>query len=163
MAMNGDWTNTSTFQATPSSLNRECTGYISANCGSLQPKLQWSLRTTLGFEKVDVSLLWRHIDSFVQEPDDIENVNGPAFSGTKAGFGTVDFGKIPSYDYFDLSSRVKITDNLTLTLTVQNLFDKQPPLTGATIGSTSYNSGNTYPSTYDVLGRRYAASVKVSF
>jgi len=163
MAMNGNWTNTSTFQATPSSLNRECTGYISANCGSLQPKLQWSLRTTLGFEKIDVSLLWRHIDSFVQEPDDVENVNGPAFKGTKAGFGTVDFGKIPSYDYFDLSSRVKITDNLTLTLTVQNLLDKKPPLTGATIGSTAFNSGNTYPSTYDVLGRRYAASVKVSF
>jgi outer membrane receptor protein involved in Fe transport len=58
---------------------------------------------------------------------------------------------------------LKITDNLTLTLTVQNLLDKQPPLTGATIGSTSFNSGNTFPSTYDVLGRRYAASVKVSF
>ncbi len=163
MAFNGNWTNSSTFQASPSSLNRDCVGYISSSCGSLQPELQWSVRTTLGFEKVDVSLLWRHIDSFVQEPDDIENVNGPAFKGTKAGFGQVDFGKIPSYDYFDLSSRVKITDNLSLTLTVQNLFNKQAPLTGATIGSTAYNSGNTFPSTYDTLGRRYAASVKVSF
>jgi len=163
MALNGNWTNSSTFQATPSSLNRECTGYISANCGSLQPKLQWSLRTTLGFEKIDVSLLWRHIDSFVQEPDDIENVNGPAFKGSLADWGDVDFGRIPSYDYFDISSRVKLTDNLSLTLTVQNLFNKQPPLTGATIGSTSFNSGNTYPSTYDTLGRRYAASIKVNF
>lgn len=163
MALNGNWTNSSTFQATPSSLNRDCTGYISTNCGSLQPKLQWSLRTTLGFEKIDVSLLWRHIDSFVQEPDDVENGNGPAFKGNVAGWGEVDFGRIPSYDYFDISSRVKLNDNLSLTLTVQNLFNKQPPLTGQDIGTTAFNSGNTFPSTYDTLGRRYAAAIKVNF
>lgn len=117
----------------------------------------------MAFGKIDASVLWRHIDSFSQEPDDIENVNGPAFKGTLAGWGEVDFGRIPAYDYFDLSSRVKLTDSLTLTMSVQNVFDKKPPLTGATIGSTSFNSGNTYPSTYDTLGRRYAASVKVAF
>jgi hypothetical protein len=34
---------------------------------------------------------------------------------------------------------------------------------GNTIGSTSYNSGNVYPSTYDALGRRYAVSAKFRF
>ena len=155
MALNGNWTNSSTFKATPSSINRECVGQMNADCGSLQPKLQWSLRTTLGFEKVDVSMLWRHIDGFTGPSD--------AFKGTINGWGNVDFTKIPSYDYFDLTTRVKITDNLTLTGTVQNLFNKQPPLVGATVGSTAFNSGNTYPSTYDTLGRRYAASLKVTF
>jgi outer membrane receptor protein involved in Fe transport len=155
MALNGNWTNSSTFQATPSSINRECVGQMNPDCGSLQPKLQWSLRTTLGFEKVDVSMLWRHIDGFSGDSE--------AFKGTINGWGNVDFTKIPSYDYFDLTTRVKITDNLTLTGTVQNLFNKQPPLVGATIGSTAFNSGNTYPSTYDTLGRRYAASLKVTF
>ena len=155
MALNGNWTNSSTFKATPSSINRECVGQFNADCGSLQPKIQWSLRTTLGFEKVDVSALWRHIDSFTGPSD--------AFKGTLNGWGTVDFTKIPSFDYFDLTTRVKITDNLTLTGTVQNLFNKKPPLVGATVGSTAFNSGNTYPSTYDTLGRRYAAALKVSF
>jgi len=155
MALNGNWTHTSTFQATPSSIVRECVGQFNADCGSLQPKLQWSLRTTLGFEKVDVSLLWRHLDKFTGPSD--------AYKGTLSGWGTVDFTKIPSYDYFDLTSRVKITDNLTLTMTVQNLLNKKPPLVGATVGSTAFNSGNTYPSTYDTLGRRYAAALKVSF
>jgi outer membrane receptor protein involved in Fe transport len=79
------------------------------------------------------------------------------------GSGTYNFGKIKAYDYFDLTTRVNVLDNLTLTLTVQNLFDKQPPVVGNTIGSTTYNSGNTYPSTYDALGRKYAVSAKVKF
>lgn len=29
---------------------------------------------------------------------------------------------------------------------------KKPPLVGSTIGATAFNSGNTYPSTYDALG-----------
>ena len=47
--------------------------------------------------------------------------------------------------------------------TVQNLLDKKPPIVGNTIGSTTYNSGNTFPSSYDALGRRYAVSAKLKF
>ena len=46
---------------------------------------------------------------------------------------------------------------------MQNLFDKEPPFVGSTIGTTSFNSGNTYPSTYDALGRRYAVSARLRF
>ena len=93
----------------------------------------------------------------------------PAFTGVfPVGFGyregdTVDFGKIPSYDWFDLSLRFNVNDNLTFTAAVQNLFDKDPPVVGSSIGSTSYNSGNTYPSTYDALGRRFAVSARIKF
>ena len=65
-------------------LDRECVGYYSVNCsftGSLQPKWQTAVRSTLGFDSFDISLLWRHIDAFNQEPDDVANGNGPAFSG----------------------------------------------------------------------------------
>ena len=44
-----------------------------------------------------------------------------------------------------------------------NLFDNQPKVVGAGIGSTAYNSGNVYPSTYDALGRRFAASARLRF
>ena len=46
---------------------------------------------------------------------------------------------------------------------VFNLFDKKPPVVGGTVGSTSYNGGNTYPSSYDALGRRYAVSARLKF
>ncbi len=159
------------FQATPSSLDRECVGYYSANCGftgSIQPKYQWSWRNTLSVSKVDISLLWRHISGVVQEPDDVINT-APAFTGVlPAGFGsqsgnTVDFGKIAAYDWFDLSLRFNVSDNLTFTATVQNMFDKLPPIVGSSIGTTAFNSGNTYPSTYDALGRRFAVSAKLKF
>jgi len=56
-----------------------------------------------------------------------------------------------------------VGDNLTLTLTVANLFDKKPPLTGQDIGTTSFNSGNTFPSTFDALGRTYRLSARLRF
>ena len=164
----GNYTHDSKFQATPSAVNRECTGFISANCGSLQPKFQWSLRPTLKFDQIDVSVLWRHIDKFVQEPLDITTGNGPAFIGTLTGTGvlvgqTVNFQKIKAYDYFDLTLRLAATENLSLTASVLNAFDKKPPLTGTGIGSTAFNSGNTFPSTYDALGREFAVTARLKF
>lgn len=112
-------------------------------------------------------MLWRHIDNVQQEPDDVVNGNGAAFSGTLTGGAlagqSADFTRIPSYDYIDLSTRIGIAENFDLTVTVQNLFDKQPPLVGSTVGSTSFNSGNTYPSTYDALGRRFAIGANLHF
>ena len=172
MGFNGNYTAHSKFQASPTSINRECVGFYSANCsgitGSIQPKYQWSMRNTLTYKKVDLSLLWRHISGVNQEPDDIVN-NGPAFSGTlPAGTGPVagtkvNFGKLPAVNYFDLAARFDVNEHFTMTVSVANMFDKQPPLTGATIGQTAYNSGNTYPSTYDALGRRFAVSAHVKF
>lgn len=74
-----------------------------------------------------------------------------------------EFRQIKAHSYFDLTLRWNVNDNFTFTAAVQNLFNKQPPLLGNTIGSTSYNSGNTYPSTYDALGRRFALSARVKF
>lgn len=160
LSFNGNWTNRSEFQATPSSINRDCVGLYSTNCGSIQPEFTWSQRTTFTFDDVDVSLLWRHLDRVNFEDAAID----PAFSGTLTDpAGTYDFNTIEPYDYFDLTMRFNATENFTFTVAVQNLFDKEPPLVGNTIGSTSYNSGNTYPSTYDAIGRRFAASARVRF
>ena len=74
-----------------------------------------------------------------------------------------EFRSIPAEHYFDLTTRFNATDNITFTASVQNLFNNQPKVVGNTIGQTSFNSGNIYPSTYDALGRRYALSAKLSF
>ena len=74
-----------------------------------------------------------------------------------------EFRKIKAEHYFDLTGRFHVSDEITITLTAQNLFDNKPKVVGNTIGSTSYNSGNVYPSTYDALGRRYAIAAKFRF
>jgi len=171
LGFNGNYTFNSKFNAfvaNPESINRDCTGFISSNCGSLQPDYQFSQRTTLSFDEVDVSLLWRHISSFEQEPLDVID-SGPFFNGTipatilGVGGQDEDFGRVGSYNYFDLSGRFGVTENLVFTVNVQNLFDKDPPITGNNAGTTTFNSGNTFPSTYDALGRRFAVSARLSF
>ncbi len=159
-----NWQNENLFQAVPGGINRECVGFYSANCGQPIFEWQWSLRTTLSFDDIDVSLLWRHLDNVRYEP-----LAGTLFNGTLgAGTGPVagrqeDFNTIGSMDYFDLTTRFAIDDHLTITLAVQNLFDKEPPLVGGEAGSTTFNSGNTFPSTYDALGRRFVASARIRF
>ncbi|NML10435.1 TonB-dependent receptor [Sphingobium sp. AR-3-1] len=172
LSLNGNWTGSSKFQASPSSLNRECTGFYSVNCASIQPEWQFSQRSTLAFKDFDVSLLWRYIDGVSYEPaaydDDLAAAVGagctdPEGADPDGCMIDPEFRKIPAEHYFDLTGRFHITDNLTLTLTMQNALNNKPKVVGSTIGSTSYNSGNVYPSTYDALGRRYAASVKFRF
>lgn len=169
----GNWTNRSKFQATPISDVRSCVGLYGQNCGSpgsagpsssagsLQPEYAWNQRTTLTFGVFDFSLLWRHISKMQVEPG-VTTFEGTIGSGALAG-KDVNFGKIPSYDYFDIALRASVGEHLDLTFTVMNMFDKDPPIVGGTVGSTTYNSGNTYPSTYDALGRRFAVGARLKF
>lgn len=163
LGFQGNWTNRNEFNAnvnSPDSVNRDCVGLYSVNCASIQPEFSWSQRTTLTFDDIDFSLLWRHLDRVDYEFADTD----PAFTGTIPNpAGTYNFNTIEPYDYFDLTVRFNATENFTFTVTVQNMFDKDPPLVGNTIGSTAYNSGNTYPSTYDAVGRRFAAAARVRF
>ncbi|KQN71200.1 TonB-dependent receptor domain-containing protein [Sphingomonas sp. Leaf62] len=153
----GNWTNSNKFQATPTSINRECVGYYSVNCPSIQPEFSFNQRTTLTIGAADISLLWRYIDAVSYEPaalaDDIANGGGPL----------EEFRRIGAEHYFDLTTRFGVTDNFDFTISALNLFDNQPKLVGASIGATAYNSGNVYPSTYDALGRRFAASARLRF
>ncbi len=168
LSFDGTWTNKNTFQAFPGGVNRDCVGFYSVNCGSIQPEFTFTQRTTVTFDEVfNLSLRWRFLSGTEQEPLDISSGpnggNNPAFQGTTALFGDVDFQQIPSESYFDLTGQWDISDNVLLTVTVQNLFDNSPTVVGSNIGTTAFNSGNVYPSTYDTLGRRYGASVKFSF
>jgi hypothetical protein len=46
---------------------------------------------------------------------------------------------------------------------IANVADEDPPILGNNTGSTRANSGNTFPSLYDTMGRVYNLSVKLSF
>ena len=159
------YTKENLFQATPLSINRECVGFYSTACGNPQPEWQWNVRSTFGFGSgSDISILWRHLGAVDVEP--VAPVPQlPVGTPTTGGPATVfaAFRSIPSYDYFDVSFRQSIGDNLQLTFTVQNAFDKDAPNVGNTIGGTGPNSGNTFPSVYDTLGRRFTVAARLRF
>ena len=169
---NGTYTITNKFQATPTAFNRECVGMYSVNCGSIQPEWQHNFRTTLDFGPANISLLWRYLGKMRYE-DNRNPATGalflaPRFNGAITGFGplvgqTYNFNKISAYNFFDLSGGFKIMDNMTLDMLVANMFDKKPPVVGSTIGGTGQNSGNTFPSAYDAMGRRYSVTLGVRF
>lgn len=166
LAFDGTWTNENRFQAIagdPNSPFRDCVGFYSVNCGSIQPEFTFNQRTSLIFDDMaTLSLRWRYLSGVEQEPLDILS-QGPGFVGNSPVFGEVDFTQIPAESYFDLSAQFDVMENLVFTLTVTNLLDNQPTIVGSTIGSTAFNSGNVFPSTYDALGRRYAAALRLNF
>ena len=166
LAVNGTWTNQNRFQAIAGSEDspfRDCVGFYSVNCDSIQPEYVFDTRTSFSFaDDALLSLRWRYLSGTEQEPLDVIS-QGPAFIGNSALFGDVDFTQIPAESYFDLTAQFYAMENLTFTLTVQNLLDNQPTVVGSTIGSTAFNSGNVFPSSYDALGRRYAAAVSFRF
>ncbi|NTS64856.1 TonB-dependent receptor [Sphingomonas sp. HHU CXW] len=175
LSFQGTWTNKREFRASPTGYNRDCVGYFSVNCESIQPAFQWNQRTSLSLGEATVSVLWRHIgrveyegqaDDFAARGFTAANrnlFNGVVTGPTPLAGGRYNFNRINAYNYIDLSAQFNASDMLTFTLGVRNLFDKDAPLVGNSVGSTAFNSGNTYPSTYDVIGRLYTFAARVRF
>ncbi|QLC24755.1 TonB-dependent receptor [Parasphingopyxis algicola] len=150
--LNGNWTDEQLFQASPTAINRECTGFFSGNCLPIQPEWTINLRTTVSIDDlVDISLLYRWIDNVIFEPID-------PTPGILERFRAID-----DASYFDLSIRSNVSENFDVTLSIFNLLDRDPPNISQDIGPSSINSGNTYPGTYDPQGRRYSVTGRLRF
>lgn len=165
-AFNGNYTEKSRFQATPASINRECVRYYSVSCDPVLPRWTWNFRTTAEIDQVVASLVWRHIGRTQVEPVALPAgqrppVEEPQTAGP-AGILPA-YQEIGSRDYFDLAFRFDASEQMYFTFLVENLLDKGPPDVGNTVGSTAYNSGNTFPSLYDALGRRFRVGVNLTF
>ncbi|WP_396160125.1 TonB-dependent receptor plug domain-containing protein [Flavobacterium sp.] len=148
--LNATYTFENKFQATPVSVNRDCLGYYSINCGNLQPELIANQRFTWAYKAFDVSLRHRYLSSTSIEPA-LRGTYLPAYQDIEA------------FNYFDLSGRWQATEQLSVILTIDNVTDEAPPEVGNDIGPTAWNSGNTYPTVYDALGRTYSLGVTLKF
>ena len=87
--------------------------------------------------------------------------NNPGITSALAG-RQVDFNKIKARNYYDLTSKFGVSDNLDITVGVINLLDSKPPIVGSQAGGLN-NAGNTFPSVYDAVGRRYQATASLKF
>ena len=147
---------------TPSSAYN-CVGLYGATCSSFNtgagiPVFRWrnTLRTTWStpWSGLDVSLAWRYFAGTKTEQLS-GNPNLTAGAGTIANGGISNTDAfISSFSYFDLTAAMKITDKVTVRLGVNNIFDKDPPIIGAsTLPGPPAGNGNTFPQVYDSLGR----------
>lgn len=127
----------------------DCNGYYGTSCDPTA-ELAWTQRTTWNWDKLAVSLQWRHTNAL--------DVQKEEAAGVYEAFRTID-----AYDYFDLYASYQVMDNFKVSLSIDNLLDEEPPVVGGEAGSTTYNSGNTFPSHYDVLGTVYTVGAKLTF
>jgi outer membrane receptor protein involved in Fe transport len=133
----------------------ECAGKVGKTCLNPQPRWAWTQTTAYETGPLLVQLTWRHIGPLE---------NDTLTVGYNLGSPT-DFvvPRIGAHDYFDLAARFKVNENFVFRFGVDNLFDKDPPVVGNDYGGTTQNSGNTFPATYDPIGRYFSAGVNVKF
>ncbi len=140
-------------QPTPSSLLRDCLGYYSVACGTnlgISPQTKLSQRGTWTVGDFSFSYNLRYQSGLKVEPL-VSPAPLPAFSA------------IPSYIYGDLGMVWHYSKNLRLNLSIVNVGDKAPPNVGNTIGTTAQDNGNTFPQSYDVVGRFYTLGLTLKF
>jgi iron complex outermembrane recepter protein len=150
----------------------DCAGYYGPTCSggtvasaAPMPKWRHKMRTTLNMKNgIGVSLQWRMVGKVTAETlQDNESLQGeiPLDPGLH----------IKAHHYFDLATTFSFGDHYQFRLGVNNILDNDPPLvTGgsAVLGGSNLCpagpcNGNTYPGTWDALGRYIYAGVTLDF
>ncbi len=89
----------------------------------------------------------------------------PALTGQLLSGATLDVNRVPSYAVFGLSGSYQFdnvgpTKNLQIFATVDNLFDRDPPIAA---GNGANQNGGTNPIYFDTLGQFYRIGVRTNF
>jgi len=137
------------FQATPTSIMRDCLGYYSSCTPSHD--LRSHLRAIWTMGDISATLAWRYWSDLDLEP--LENAAGGPFL----------YDHIRAYSYFDLGLSYQTSWNAQFNFSVNNIFDKKPPFIGIGVGKSLEANGSTYPQWYDVLGRFVTLGVSFRF
>ncbi|MEA3002089.1 MAG: hypothetical protein QOH81_877 [Sphingomonadales bacterium] len=129
------------------------------------PNPKWRHKARLTWNAPDgigLSVAWRYYGKV----DIDRSSTQPGLAGVFSQFNA----KIPSQSYFDLAMTAKIGDHYQFRLGVNNILDRSPPIIGSNGSSAEINAcpgiycnGNTFPGTYDALGRYIFAGVTLDF
>jgi len=124
----------------------DCKGFFTSSCFTPSPEWRHHARVSwqTPWKGLDLALTWRYMSSVKM------------FGGNP---NRIDY-KLGSQNYFDLAGDFTVMEKVDVRLGVNNILDKDPPL-NATVGTTG--NGNTYPQTYDALGRYIFGGVTVKF
>lgn len=144
------------FKSLPTVATLQQAGYYGVDVGTPYTKNRFSQRATWSLGAFSLGYNWRFIGSSEVQQD-------KQATATVAGAYLADNSKIKAYNYLDLNGSWQALKFLKLSLTINNAFDKQPPLIGTGIGPGASNFGNTFPAVYDVIGRRFTMVAQATF
>ncbi len=145
----GNYYLTNESQSSSTTPVNDCNGYYSTSC-VVTHKFRFTQRTSWSVGDLQLSYLWRYVDAVSAQP-----------SQRAAYFAQ--FAKIKAYSWFDLSASYAINDTVKVSAAVANVFNKGAPIVGNEAGTTSTNSGNTFPGDYDTLGRVFSFGLNLRF
>jgi outer membrane receptor protein involved in Fe transport len=111
-------------------------------------------------------LRWRYLGSATSELSSSD----PQLSGKSLPLGS----RVPAYNYLDLTAMFNVYKGVRLQLGVNNITDKDPPIINSNGGGYGSNcptlttngsscNGNTFPGTYDAMGRFLFAHLTAQF
>jgi outer membrane receptor protein involved in Fe transport len=128
----------------------ECTGLYAGNCGEPTPTYKHTAQASWIYGPLTTSLRWRLIGGTDYD------VVGTCGSTTGCISDLSD--DIGLYNYLDVTMRYAVNEHLDLSVGVQNITGKDAPV----LGSTVSEQANTFPASYDTLGRQvfFGASLK---
>ena len=144
----------SAFQSAPGNPEEVCTGQFGTVCGAPAAKWRHNARFTWISPDSDITLAatWRYI-------------GGVHFDQTEFGRGGPGFSDpieqhISDFHWFDLAGTWDVMPSVQIRGGISNIFDKKPPIVdGSNAGSPNVDSGNTFPGTYDAIGRTFFAGL----
>jgi len=127
----------------------DCAGIISPSCQNPEWRSIYTLRYSQDF--FSVNFRWRYTGS-------LDYVNNDGTPGTVDQILTTNGGKLDAWNAFDLSGTFNVTDQIDLTIGVNNFLDEEPPITGATLALNANSPGG-----YDQAGRYFFANLGITF
>lgn len=155
LSMVGTYLINQVSQPVPGLGSYDCKGLFGYTCGQPSPEWRHVARFTwMAPGDTTASVSWRHIGG-----TQLSSLTDNPLLGAPE---TVVNSEIDAYNYIDLALTQAIEERLTLRAGVNNLFDKDPPALAAGLLQL-FGNGNTYPGTYDALGRTIFIGATMNF
>jgi outer membrane receptor protein involved in Fe transport len=164
-SMIGTWLDTLITQPLPGGPSFDCAKLYGLNCGTPNPewrhkaRLTWNTPYSYGdwVKSLSLSAQWRYFSKVTADAFD----PNPQLASASRALRTNE-RELEAQSYIDLTANFTIHNNLNFRVGVNNVFDKDPPLTGINCPGTFCN-GNTFPQVYDALGRFVFVGLSADF
>ncbi len=159
-SLNGSWLQHNSATPYHSAPTYDCAGLFGNTCldGSVNPLWRHNLRLTWETPwSAQLSAQWRFIGSTQFD----NNSPQPLLQNQEEQFLDPVLTHVPSYSYLDLAAIWDVRRHFQLSVAVNNVFDKDPPLIPLDVSFKAVNL-NTFP-TYDILGRTVLLTLRATF
>lgn len=135
----------------------DCAGYYGLTCGNPAPRYRFNTNIKIATASdIGMTVRYRFLSSVK-----VDTISPDVDLAVEDAAPTND-EKIGNQGYLDLLFSLPIKDTATLRIGVNNVLDRDPPIISqASLGG--FGNGNTFPGTYDTLGRTVFVNLTADF